>query len=163
MKRVDVMEASEQEIQEIKRLKKKQLIRGNFWMLVIFLLFVYFFESGNLFIITWIILAGLLLVLLLTLYTLLTGKLIGTKTSRRVQAFDRKYWGKKRWKRKKIVEAALYIILGSVLAYLLFTVDFNFQNQPITRSLFPFIGAWIGYNIGEVTRMKKLNGQSAIG
>ena len=157
------MEEEHWDIKEIKKLKKKQLLLGNLFMLVIFLLFVYFFESRNLFVITWVILAGLLVVLLLTLYTLLTGKLIGTKTSRRVQAFDRKYWGKKRWKRKKIVEATLYAILGGGLAYLLFTVDFNFSNQPITSSLFPFIGAWIGYNLGEITRMKNLNWQSTNG
>ena len=155
------MEEEQQEIKEIKRLKKKQLIRGNLLMLLIFVLFVYFFESGNLFFITWIILAGLVVVFMLSLYTLITGKLIGTKTSRRVQAFDRKHWGDKRWKRKKIMEAVLYVILGVLLAYLLFTVDFSFPNQPLTGSLFPFLGAWIGYNVGEITRITKLKEQPA--
>ena len=157
------MEEEQWDIKEIKKLKKKQLLWGNLFMLVIFVLLVYFLESDTLFFATWIVLAGLLVSSAFSLYTLITGNLIGTKTSRRVQAFDRSRWGEKRWKRKKIIELFLFIILGIVLVFFLTTTDFNFPNQTISAPPFAFIGAWVGYNIGEITRLTNLKEPSTNG
>lgn len=150
------MEETQWDIKEMKRLKKKQLVRGNLFMLLIFVLLAYFLESGKLLFVAWILIACLLITVVLSLYTLVTGNLIGTKTSRRVQAFDRNRWGEKRWKRKKIIEVVLFTVLGFGLAVVLFVTDFSSPNQTFAGSHFPFIGAWIGYNLGEITRMKNM-------
>lgn len=163
MERKDVMEEDQWDIKEIKKLKKKQLLLGNLFMLLVFVLLVYFLESDTLFFVTWIVLACLLVSSAFSLYTLITGNLIGTKTSRRVQAFDRSHWGEKRWKRKKIIEVVLFIVLGIVLVFFLTTTDFSFPNQTVSAPPFAFIGAWVGYNIGEITRLTNLKEPSTNG
>ena len=157
------MEEDQWDIKEIKKLKKKQLLLGNLFMLLVFVLLVYFLESDTLFFVTWIVLACLLVSSAFSLYTLITGNLIGTKTSRRVQAFDRCHWGEKRWKRKKIIEVVLFIVLGIVLVFFLTTTDFSFPNQTVSAPPFAFIGAWVGYNIGEITRLTNLKEPSTNG
>ncbi|MDL4840232.1 hypothetical protein [Aquibacillus rhizosphaerae] len=98
------MVQSEWDIQEVKRLKKVELLQYNLVMLLIIVLFGYFVKNGG----TVSFLFGLCCVLFwivvaMRFFTLKTGKMIGTKTSRCVQYFDRDRIGKKRWKRKTII------------------------------------------------------------
>ncbi|SFK32232.1 hypothetical protein SAMN04487936_11156 [Halobacillus dabanensis] len=76
------MEGVDRDIQEMKRLKKKQLVHYNFGMLLLMVLFAYFVRNGgsaNLLLglccaLFWIFAAGML-------YTLKTGKVLGPKSS----------------------------------------------------------------------------------
>ncbi|GAB3801851.1 hypothetical protein [Virgibacillus kimchii] len=144
------------DIKEVKRLKKNQLLQSNLVMLLLFVLFGYFAMNANPFlfiggfsVLIWIIVA-------ITLYTLMTGRYIGTKTSRMVQEFDRCRLGQKRWKRRKVIEAAIISIISVFITGLVFIMDFNSVRLEFPMSVFPFIGAWAGYNIGEIIRMNNL-------
>ncbi|MBP2243201.1 hypothetical protein J2Z40_003789 [Cytobacillus eiseniae] len=90
------------------------------------------------------------------LYTLKTGRHIGTKISRTVQEFDGNRLGDKRWKRRKISEAVIISVISVLITVLVFVKDFNSVRLDFSISAFPFIGGWVGYNIGEIIRMKNL-------
>ncbi|MEZ0481628.1 hypothetical protein [Planococcus sp. SSTMD024] len=157
------MEATQQELIEIIKLKKKQLLWGNLFMLVIFLLFGYLLGNGKILFVTWILIVFLLIMTVLSLYTLITGTIIGTKTMRRIQTFDRKRWGKKKWKRTKIIEIVLFTGLGIGMSVFVFNTEFDSSNRNLSSFSFPFLGAWIGYNLGEIIRIAGLKEQSANG
>lgn len=159
MERKDLMDETPWDIQEVKRLKKIQLVQGNLVMLLIFVLLVYFADSeqylfiiGTFFVVIWVVVA-------IALYTLLTGRFIGTKTSKRVQEFDRQRSGEKPWKRKKIIEAVVVSAIGIGIAVLLFVTDFDSISLDFPFSSLPFIGAWVGYNLGEIIRTSNLQEQ----
>ncbi|ANU10822.1 hypothetical protein BBH88_11125 [Planococcus antarcticus DSM 14505] len=144
------MYTEEWDIQEIKHLKKKKLVQDNIYMLLLFVILVYFTDSGKhaltigtFFVFIWIM-------VVLTLYTLKTGRSIGTKTSKRVQKFDRNRLGEKRWKRNKIIEVVIVSVVGVGIAVLLFVTDFNSLTLDFPSYPFPFLGAWLGFNIGEL-------------
>ncbi|RSL35243.1 hypothetical protein D7Z54_01350 [Salibacterium salarium] len=88
------MDEAKWSMQEVKLLKKVQLFQNNFVMLLVFVLFAFFAKNGGsvffLFglccVFFWISTANML-------YTLKTGRTIGTKISKRVQAFDRDNMG----------------------------------------------------------------------
>ena len=152
------MDETQWDIKEVKYLKKMQIVQYNCVMLLLFVLFVYFAENGkpNLLIggicvIIWIITA-------IKLYILKTGRTIGTKTSRVVQKFDRNHLGEERWKRRIITEAVIVSIMSILITVLVFVKDFNSVSLNFPMYAFPFIGAWVGHNIGEITRIKNLHG-----
>ncbi len=159
--RVDTMDEAQQEIKEIKGLKKKQLLWGNLFMLVTFLLFGYSLGNGKILFATWIVILLVFVMVVLSLYTLITGKVIGTKTTKRIRAFDRKRWGQKKWRLLNITHIVLYIGMGTGLIFLVFNTDFDLLNPNWFSFIFPFLGAWFGYNLGEISRIKKLNEQGA--
>ena len=149
------------EIREIKKLKKKQLLWGNLLILVTFLLLSYLLGIGKILFVTWAILMLLLIMTVLSLYTLITGAIVGTKNTRRIRTFDRKRWGEKKWKRNKIFEIILFTGLGIALIILVFNTDLDSSNRNLSNFSFPFFGAWIGYNLGEITRIASLKEQPA--
>jgi hypothetical protein len=150
------MDEIQWDIREVKHLKKKQLVQYNLVTLLLFVLFGYFVENGKptlliggFCVLMWIITA-------ITLYTLMTGIPIGTKTSRKVQEFDRNRLGEMRWKRRKITEAVIISVISVFITVLLFMKGFNSVRLDFPINAFPFIGAWVGYNIGEIIRMNNL-------
>lgn len=147
------MDETKWDIKEVKHLKKKQVIQNNLVMLLLFVLLVFFADNGMhsliigiFFLLIWIILA-------ITLYTLKTGRPIGTKTSRLVQEFDRNRLGEKRWKQNRIAEAVIISVIGVGIAVLWFVKDVNSFGLDFPSYAIPFIGSWIGYNLGEIIRM----------
>jgi len=150
------MDETQWDIQEVKHLKKKQLVQYNIVMLLLFVLFGYFSENGNTSLLFGVFCVLVWIVVAITLYTLMTGKPIGTKTSRRVQVFDRNRLGEKRWKRRKITETVIISVISVLITILLFVKDFNSVRLDFPIDAFPFIGAWIGYNVGEIIRMNNL-------
>src|SRR5690606_12053776 len=92
----------------------------------------------------------------ITFYSLKTSKPIGTKTSRYMQVFDRNRLGDKRWKRRKIIEFIIIIIICVLITILIIVLDISAVSFDLPMNAIPFIGAWVGYNIGEVIRMKSL-------
>lgn len=157
------MDEAKQERKEIKKLKKKQLLWGNLFMLMIFLLLSYLLGAGKILFVTWAILIFLIIMTAISLYTLITGAIIGTKATRRIQSFDRKRWGEKKWKRNKIIEMVLYTGLGIGITALALNADLDSSNRNLSGFTFPFFGAWLGYNLGEITRIKNLEEQPANG
>lgn len=155
------MDEAQQELKEITKLKKKQLLWGNLFMLMTFLLLSYLLENGKILFATWIVILFIFVMVVLSLYTLITGTIIGTKTTRRIRAFDRKRWGKTKWKLLNITEVVLYIGMGTGLIYLVFNMDFDLLNPNLSSFTFPFIGAWVGYNLGEIIRIAGLKEQAA--
>lgn len=152
------MDETQWDIQKVKHLKKKQLVQNNLLMLLLFLLFGYLAENGKpslliggFCVLLWIIVA-------ITWYVLKAGSPIGTKTSRMVQEFDRNRLGEKRWKRRKMTEAVIISVISVLITILVFDQDLNSLRFDFPISLFPFIGAWIGYNIGEIMRMINFSG-----
>lgn len=153
------MEEAQWDIKEIKQLKKKQLVRSNLFMLLVFILLGYLFQSGHFLFIVWLLLAFLFIVLVHSIYALKTGKFIGTKTSKYLNEFDRHRSGEKGWKRTKIHEIVFLIVLGVGMAVVLYLIDFSSPPPNVSHAHFPFIGAWIGYNLGEIAKMKNLKKQ----
>lgn len=144
------------DIQEIKHLKKNQLVQYNLVMLLLFVLLGYFSANVNPTLLIAVFYVLLWIIVIITLYTLKTGKTIGTKTNRRMQEFDRYRSGEKRWKRKKMIEAVIICGISIFITILLFVKDFNPVGLDFPIDAFPFIGAWIGYNIEEFIRMNNL-------
>lgn len=143
------------DIVEVKRLKKIQLAQGNLLMLLSFVLFVYLLLNEKA-IVVFAIFCGLLWIFTATIfYTLKTGKTISTKTSRRVQEYDKYRLGKKRWKRRKIIEAVIISMCSVGFTVAFFVLDFNNVRIELINCI-PFIGCWMGYNIGETVRISDL-------
>lgn len=150
------MDETQWDIEEVKRLKRKQLLQFNLVMLVLFLLLFNFFKSEGPFFLFAVCYVLMVIQFAIILYNLKTGRFVGTKTSIRVQQFDRERLGKKRWKRKKIIETVFLIAVGIFITVFIVKMDFPSAGENYTGSTFLFIGAWIGYNIGELFRMSKL-------
>lgn len=150
------MQKTDWDIQKIKRLKWRQLVQYNIVMLLSFIPWIYYVQAGVsvylffhlLCLLMWIIVGYML-------YILKTGKIIGTKTIKLVFAFDKGYLGERRWKRRKMIELIVLIIFTIVITVLVLTIDFIDRHLEI-YNLFPFIGAWLGGNIGEILRINKL-------
>lgn len=143
------------DIDEVKRLKKIQLVHGNLLMLLSFVLFVYLLMSGKAIVLSALFCVYLWFYTTTIFYTLKTGQTIGTKTSGRVQEFDKYRLGKKRWKRRKIIEAVVVSISSVGFTVALFVLDFNYIRFEFINGL-AFIGAWMAYNIGEIVRISDL-------
>lgn len=150
------MEETQWDLREVKRLKMKQLLQYNLAMLLLFVLLYYLLDFGQPYIFTGVFYLLVLIVAATILYNLKTGRFIGTKTSKRLQEFDKDRLGQKRWKRRKILEATFVIALTVFVTVFIFTADFNNVGMNFSSAAFPFIGAWIGYNIGEFIRMNTL-------
>lgn len=146
----------EWDIQEIKRIKWIELIQANLVALFAFFLSFYYIKVGlslSVFfcftcLLLWILFAH-------ALYTLITGELIDTKTSKLSHAFDKNRLGKKRWKRKKLIETIVIGIICTVCTILIFNTDFP-PDTLTFWNLSPFIGAWIGFNTGSLIRTSAL-------
>jgi len=150
------MNEAEWNIQKVKHLKRKQLVQYNLAMLLLFLLYIYYVKTGGSISIFFSLLCLLIWIIVVhTLYTLITGKTIGTKTSRLVQTFDRDYLGEKRWKRRKMIEFIIIGVLGVICTVLMATMNFGSKELEI-YNLFPIIGGWLGFNIGEIFRIRNL-------
>lgn len=151
------MDGEDWDIQEIKRLKKRLLVQNNLLMLVLLVLFATYVKNGgsaNVLLgiccaFFWIFAAGML-------YTFKTGKIIGTKSSQRVHAFDKDQVSEKRWKRKATKSVVFLIGLSVVFTLFWFLLDFDSVGLQFTVDALPFIVCWIGFNIGETVRIRKL-------
>lgn len=150
------MEETQWDLREVKRLKMKQLLQYNLAMLLLFVLLNYFMEYGQFYLFIGIFYVLVVILAASIVYNLKTGKFIGTKTSKRVQEFDKARLGEKRWKRRKTLEAAFGVVLTVFITIFIFTTDFNNSGMNYSSAAFPFIGAWIGYNVGEFVRMNTL-------
>ncbi|WP_394173176.1 hypothetical protein [Guptibacillus hwajinpoensis] len=146
------------DLQEIKLLKKKLLIQNNLGMLSVFALLWFFVEVaavsatiifGVLCAILWLLVANML-------FTLLTGKVIGTKAMQRVQTFEIERHGKKQWKIKSSI--GLLIILALTIGSTVLVVVSDIGSVPLDfpNDSFAFIGAWLGMNLGQIRRIRKL-------
>src|SRR5699024_9458707 len=87
-----------------------------------------------------------------SLYTLVTGNSLGTKTRKRVLAFDKDCLGKSRWKKKKMIEVITISILVIISTVIVISVDFKDEQLDIF-TFFTIIGSWLGYNVGEIFRI----------
>lgn len=141
------------DIEEIKRLKMKLLIQYNFFSILLFVLLVFFALNAEIsqlvvgiYVFMWILVAYML-------YNLIAEKPIATKASRIVQEFDRNQMGEERWKLKKWIEFIICIVICIFITNFVTVNDFNSINMD---SFLPFIGAWAGYNIGEIYRIRNL-------
>ncbi|MGB2871229.1 hypothetical protein [Psychrobacillus psychrotolerans] len=95
------MDETQWDIQEVKHLKKKQLFQNNLVMLLLFVLFGYLAENGKPSLLIGGFCVLLWIIVVITLYVLKTGSPIGTKTSRIVQEFDRRSFGREALEAKK--------------------------------------------------------------
>jgi magnesium-transporting ATPase (P-type) len=149
------MEETQWDIKKVKRLKKKQLLQINLVMLLLFLLFGYFSQNGKSSLIIWGFCVIMWLTVVITFFTL-KRRPIGTKTSRILQKFDKDRLGQKRWKRRKIIEFGIISVISVFVTVLVFSMDFNSAKFDFPLDAFPFIGAWVGTNIGEIVRISNL-------
>lgn len=150
------MSASKWDFQEVKRLKWKQLVQHNVIMLLLFLLAVYYVKSvGTAFFLLIFFCSIIWLFFLHSLYTLKTGKVVGTKTMKAVYAYDKDLHGAKRQKRKKIVEAVIIGLVGIVCTVIM-NFSYLLDATVAFSNLVPFIGAWVGMNIGEFFRISSM-------
>ncbi|MGD7043069.1 hypothetical protein [Jeotgalibacillus proteolyticus] len=151
------MDEANWDIKEVKSLKRKQLIQFNIGMLLFIMLIALLADNGYDTFIIGILFALIWILVAINAYTLATGRTIGTKTSRRVQEFDKNHLGEKRWKRNKIIETVIFRVLGegSAAGYLIL-LGFNPIPLQFPSFYFPLFGAWVGHNAGEIARISKL-------
>nr|WP_106780224.1 hypothetical protein [Lysinibacillus timonensis] len=150
------MNETQWDIKVVKRLKMKLLVQYNLVSLLLFVLFGYFATNGNPYLLMGGICVLLWISVAITLYNLIAVKPIGTKTSRMVQEFDRNHLGQKRWKRRNLIEVIFGSIICVFITFFMFVNDFNSVSLDFPIVAFPFIGAWVGYNIGEIFRISNL-------
>src|SRR5699024_5468361 len=102
------------------RLKWKQLVQYNVLMLLLFSF--YYLWAGNSFFLFWSLLCLALWVIVAhSLYTFFTGKMIGTKTMKLVQAFDKNYLGEKHWNKRKLIEVISISVVSLFCTLLVIT------------------------------------------
>ncbi|WP_430787296.1 hypothetical protein VBD025_16075 [Virgibacillus flavescens] len=150
------MDEIQWDIQEIKHLKKIQLVQSNFFMLLYVVLFAYLAENGESSILIGLSCALIWVIVVISLYTLITGRHFGTKTHRRVQEFDRKRTGEKSWKRHQLIGNVAMIAFAVFITVLIFVMGINSARVEFPLNAYPIIGVWVGSNIGEIVRMNKL-------
>ncbi|KIL43230.1 hypothetical protein [Jeotgalibacillus campisalis] len=144
------------DLREIKKVKKKLLVQYNIAFLLIFLLYSYFAENVKLSFLIGLFCVFSLIVVAILLYIRLTGKSFGTKASRKEQAFDRDRIGEKRWKRQKINEIVAVGVSGVVMAVVLFSLNVDSTRFDSNSIAYAFVGTWIGLNISQIIRIKRL-------
>ncbi|MEK6268460.1 MAG: hypothetical protein N2C11_07740 [Planococcus sp. (in: firmicutes)] len=144
------------DIKEIKYLKKKKLIQDNIFMLLIFVFLVYFANNERYSFIIGTFFVYLCIAVGFTMYILITGKHMGTKTSKFVKKYDRSRIGEKRWKRGKIIEIVIISAVAIGIGLVLIFMDINSVSRDFPSYYFPFIGSWVGFNLGEIVRMNNL-------
>lgn len=145
------------DIREVKRLKKIQLVQYNLVMLLFIALLAFYIEKDwSIPILAGLTLVGFWSIVVHMLYTLKTGKMFGTKTSRRVQAFDRDHLGERRWRRRKCIGTVIMIIFSSAFTVFLMNIDLHSIEMEFPIDILPLFGAWGGFNAGEINRIKKL-------
>ena len=152
------MDIMDSEVHVVKRLMKKRLVQNNLFMLLLFVLLIYCANNGYVFSLIVILCVLIIGGVFLELYTFMTDKYIG-KTNRRVQAFMRKHLGEKRWRRGKITQIVLLVIVSIIILFILFLfVIFDFTEIKFDSPFdtLPYLGAWVGINIGEIYRINKL-------
>lgn len=149
------------DLQEIKRLKKKLLIQNNLGMLLVFALLWFLVEVAavSATIIFGVLCAILWLVVVNMLFTLLTGKVIGTKARQRVQTFEIQRHGKKQWKIKASIGLFLLLVLTIGSTVLIVVTDIGSATLDFPNDSFAFIGAWLGMNLGQIRRIRKLGSE----
>ncbi|MGY4691054.1 hypothetical protein [Salibacterium sp. K-3] len=151
------MHETEWDIQEVKRLKKKELVQHNLVMLSLFVLIIFYvYNAGSASVLLGVCCVLFWLTAVPPLYTLKTGKPIGTKTSRFVQAFDKYHKGEKRWKRRTMMGAGFIIMISVVFTVLFFVWDVDSVRLDSPIDVIPFIGGWVGFNAGQIIRLNKL-------
>lgn len=152
------MEEGKWDIQEIKRIKKKLLIQNNLAMLFFIVSFGFYMELGGSFavflgfccVVLWLFVVNMV-------YTIWTGKVIGTKDMQKVQNFKIYRHGKKRWKIKAII-GLLFIFsfsAGSTIA--VFLLDFEGLKVDFPQDSMSLFLLWLFMNIGEIRRIRKLD------
>ncbi|MGM0896329.1 MAG: hypothetical protein ACQEV0_00440 [Bacillota bacterium] len=151
------MDKTKWDIHKVKRLKKKQLIQSNFFLLLLFLVLIYLADQARAYLISGMFFMLVLGVMATALYTLKTGRFVGTKTSKIIQEFDRDRLGKKSWKRRKIIEESFIGVLGIGVSLLLIATGFDSTSTDSLHFHFPFIGVWVGHNLGEIVRISGLS------
>ncbi|WP_232299500.1 hypothetical protein [Pontibacillus chungwhensis] len=150
----------EWDLDKVKRMKKKLLIQSNLVMLLIFLMFVFLFLYSNQAGSAFVLLLGFCLlswgIAVNSLYTFMTGRPLGTKTARYVIAFDKDRKGERKWVRQKGIEAIVATVLSIGVTLCLSVLELDSVTNDSFISLLPFLGPWIGFNIGELHRIKNL-------
>ncbi|TKD72209.1 hypothetical protein [Pseudalkalibacillus hwajinpoensis] len=146
------------DLQEMKRLKKKLLIQNNLGMLVVFALLWFFVEVATVSapIILGVLCAILWLIVVNLLFTLLTGKVIGTRAMQRVQTFEIERRGKKQWKIKASIGLLLLLVIAIGLTVMVVVSDIGSVPLDFPNDSFAFIGAWLGMNLGQIRQIRKL-------
>ncbi|UOQ83609.1 hypothetical protein [Gracilibacillus salinarum] len=145
------------DIREVKRLKKIKLVQTNLLLLFCFALYISIVEMGgnshfvfgSLSVSGWVVTA-------MMLYTLKTGKTIGTKVVKRVSAFDKDFRGEERWRRRTMIETVIVGGMSVAFTVCLFVLDFGGTELDYPSDILPLIGCWVGHNIGEIVRLLEL-------
>ncbi|MDP4552935.1 hypothetical protein Q9251_18810 [Alkalihalobacillus macyae] len=145
------------DLQEMKRLKKKLLIQSNLGMLLVFALLWFFVEvtAVSATIIFGVVCAILWFAVANMLFTLLTGKVIGTRAMQRLQTFEIERHGKKQWKIKSSIGLLIMLLLTIGLTVVVLVSDLRSITLDFPSDSFAFIGGWIGMNVGQILRLRK--------
>src|SRR5699024_3748829 len=127
------------DIQTITRLKKKIVAYNNLTILLFVLLSMFYMMIvENISVLFGLFCLLVWMIALHSLYTLVTGNSLGTKTRKRVLAFDKDCLGKSRWKKKKMIEVISISILAIISTVIVMSVDFNAEKLDI-YTFFPII------------------------
>ncbi|MFD1019685.1 hypothetical protein [Thalassobacillus hwangdonensis] len=158
------MNEQDWDIKKIKRLKIKHLVAYNLVMVLVAVLFGMFADHGGT---TGVVLIlcciALWIQLIIILWSLRTGRVFGIKSERLVQKFERAYMGEKRWKRRKIGQAVLVLIINIGITAFIINFDvFRPMYMESPSDYFPLFAGWVGYNAGEITRIRKIKNESMI-
>ena len=152
------MEERKWDIQEIKQIKKKLLILNNLVMLLLIVSFGFYIELGgsSTFLIGFCC-AVLWILVVNAVYTIWTGKVIGTKTMQKDLNFKVYRHGKKQWKIKAIIGLIFLFALSAGSTIVFFQLDLEALKIDFPQDSISLFAVWLFFNIGEMRRIKKLN------
>lgn len=139
----------------IKRLKIKKLLRINgIWLLALVATRYLTMHMPPAFLLPSIG-AFLWLLVLVSLYNFCSRKPFMTKTSRILQTFDQQRSRMTRWRRHQQFQLLFGVAACLLITLLLMRRNGEFAALDATF-IIPFIGAYVGYNIGELFRIMQL-------
>lgn len=148
----------EGDFKKVKQLHKKLFIQVNLVFLLVAVFFVSyivgkdysFFVLLLLFsVMFWSIAANLM-------YSLKTGKTLGPKSLVYIQAYEKQSKGLEQWKQEKMTEFLVITFVSIVFTVGLFLVMGNAMRIDSATDLLPFLGGWLGANIGQIIRIYRL-------
>ncbi|MCD5322169.1 MULTISPECIES: hypothetical protein [Pontibacillus] len=146
------------DLDKVKRSQRRSSIQISliFWAFIIgSMIYGFHYENG-----AFVLLASFCVIMTAfaggSLYTLRTGKIIGTKDKRYSESFERDRIGEKEWMGKKKIETTILIVVSLVFTVCLFVVDWSGIRMNAFHDFLPLIGAGVGTTLGQFIRSNKV-------
>ncbi|QST01144.1 hypothetical protein IMZ31_06165 [Pontibacillus sp. ALD_SL1] len=152
------MSGPEWDLHKVKRMRKRLLIQSNLIFILMLGLFVTYLLNKDYSTLSLLIIFSVLFWVISgnELFKLVKGKTFGTKEAKYVYAFEKDRIGEKQWEQRTWAGFIIVTIVSVVFTVSIFLVDLHSFRIDSIGDLLPFLGVWVGTNIGQIIRMNNL-------